>query len=101
MGNHKYKGETFLNLNKILLNNVRSWNLKDVKTSSNNGTLKLVRFEKEINYPFIDYLRGGMEINLIASIDYTASNEEPSNPISLHYMTGKPDAPLNQYQQAI
>ena len=46
---------------------------------------------------FVDYLRSGWQISLVAAIDYTASNEEPTNPRSLHYISNKP----NQYEQAL
>ena len=47
---------------------------------------------------FIDYIRGGININLDIAIDYTASNENPNNPNSLHYCLG--DMP-NDYENAI
>lgn len=47
---------------------------------------------------FMDYLRGGLELNLSVAIDFTGSNGTPSHPNSLHYMD--PMKP-NQYQIAI
>lgn len=44
---------------------------------------------------FIEYLRGGLQLNLIAAIDFTGSNGSPSSPSSLHYIN--PHKP-NQYQ---
>lgn len=49
------------------------------------------------NYSFIDYLRGGMQINLSIAIDFTASNLIPSDPKSLHYLGNY----NNQYESAI
>ena len=49
------------------------------------------------NYSFIDYLRGGMQINLTVAIDFTGSNGNPNNVNSLHYLG--PNA--NQYETAI
>ena len=49
------------------------------------------------NYSFIDYLRGGMQISLSLAIDFTASNEPPTNPKSLHYLSSY----NNQYELAI
>ena len=48
----------------------------------------------------IDYLRGGMEINVVVGIDYTGSNGNPALPGTLHYCdpTGMT---FNQYQTAI
>lgn len=52
-----------------------------------------------INRPsFIDYLRSGLELNLIVAIDFTGSNGSPTSPTSLHYMNSNS---LNQYQTAI
>jgi hypothetical protein len=51
------------------------------------------------HYPtFLDYLRGGLQINVAVSIDFTGSNGDPRNPKSLHYMD--PVQP-NQYVRAI
>ena len=47
---------------------------------------------------FIDYLKGGLELNMIVAIDFTGSNGTPSSPNSLHYMN---PSSLNQYQNAI
>lgn len=46
----------------------------------------------------MDYLRGGLELNLSIAIDFTGSNGTPTHPSSLHYMN--PQKP-NQYQIAI
>ena len=46
---------------------------------------------------FIDYLRSGWQISLVAAIDYTASNGEPSSKSSLHYIGKRP----NQYETAL
>lgn len=37
------------------------------------------------SYVFLDYIRGGCQLNLIAAIDFTQSNGNPNNPTSLHY----------------
>eukprot|EP00466_Bigelowiella_natans_P005999 jgi/Bigna1/91663/estExt_fgenesh1_pg.C_1110041 len=49
-------------------------------------------------HSFLDYVRGGCQINLMIAIDFTASNGDPSNNRSLHYI-GSGHA--NAYQQAI
>ena len=46
----------------------------------------------------IDYLRGGLELNLSVAIDFTGSNGMPNHPSSLHFIN--PSQP-NQYQNAI
>ena len=62
------------------------------------GRLILEDFAVYQKPSFIDYLRGGLELNMIIAIDFTGSNGVPKFPSSLHYMN--PAAP-NQYQMAI
>lgn len=47
---------------------------------------------------FFDYLRGGLQLNLITAIDFTASNRDPRDPRSLHFF--QPNA-VNQYESCI
>lgn len=94
-GSHKYKGHTLLTVNDFVTNGVRNWAIKNHKTNSAQGSLSLSSYKKEINFAFVDYLRGGMDINLITCIDFTGSNGLPSSPSSLHYMPNRVDPPLN------
>lgn len=43
---------------------------------------------------FIDYLKSGLQLNLVVAIDFTGSNGVPSSPNSLHYVAKQP----TQYQ---
>lgn len=43
---------------------------------------------------FIDYLKSGLQLNLVAAIDFTGSNGMPTSPGSLHYIAKQP----TQYQ---
>ena len=61
---------------------------------SNVATFK---FTSEKVHSFIDYLRGGMQINLTIGIDFTGSNGDPKSYSSLHYISND----LNQYEKAI
>ncbi|KAJ0401167.1 hypothetical protein P43SY_004374 [Pythium insidiosum] len=47
---------------------------------------------------FVDFLKGGLEMNLVLGIDYTASNGPANDPRSLHFIN--PHG-WNQYQHAI
>jgi len=47
---------------------------------------------------FLDYLRGGCELNLVVAIDYSASNGDPQYPFSLHSIVSEEP---NEYTKAI
>lgn len=47
---------------------------------------------------FVDYLRSGLQLNLIVAIDFTGSNGSPTANTSLHYIN--PNS-LNHYQTAL
>ncbi|KAF1795759.1 Copine [Phytophthora cactorum] len=57
---------------------------KKGKKYTNAGLLVATEVEIFRDHTFIDYLRGGLEMNLIIGIDYTASNGPPNDPRSLH-----------------
>ena len=48
---------------------------------------------------FCDYVRSGLQLNMITAIDYTASNRDPRDPRSLHYL--RTDGMMNQYETCI
>ena len=75
---------------KPLINNNTAVKL----TSSSTANINIDAIK---NYSFIDYLRGGMQINLWVAIDFTGSNGIPTQPNSLHYLGSK----CNQYETAI
>ena len=50
------------------------------------------------NYDFVDYVSGGLELNVIVAIDFTGSNGDPRKPGTLHHLN--PSA-RNDYQKAI
>jgi hypothetical protein len=64
----------------------------------NPGSLELNSFQIIKRPTFVDYLKGGLQLNMMVAIDFTGSNGHPKYPNSLHYMN--PNAP-NQYQLAI
>ncbi|XP_028575549.1 copine-9 [Podarcis muralis] len=53
----------------------------------NSGTVTLLSFAVQSEYTFVDYIRGGTQLNFTVAIDFTASNGIPSQPTSLHYMS--------------
>uniref|UniRef100_A0A803J6F7 Copine family member IX n=1 Tax=Xenopus tropicalis TaxID=8364 RepID=A0A803J6F7_XENTR len=64
----------------------------------NSGTVTLLSFSVESEYTFLDYIKGGTQINFTVAIDFTASNGNPSQSTSLHYMN---PYQLNAYALAL
>uniref|UniRef100_A0A8C1Q8A2 Copine family member IX n=1 Tax=Cyprinus carpio TaxID=7962 RepID=A0A8C1Q8A2_CYPCA len=64
----------------------------------NSGTVTLLSFKVESEYTFVDFIRGGTQLNFTVAIDFTASNGNPSQPTSLHYMN---PYQLNAYAMAL
>ncbi|KAG0221437.1 Copine-8 [Mortierella sp. GBA43] len=63
------------------------------------GTELLIRRMVVTEPPsFLDYLAGGVPLNLVVAIDFTQSNGDPSHPQSLHYRNPSGD---NDYTRAI
>ncbi|KPP72244.1 copine-9-like [Scleropages formosus] len=58
----------------------------------------LLSFKVESEYTFVDFIRGGTQLNFTVAIDFTASNGNPSQPTSLHYMN---PYQLNAYAMAL
>ena len=83
---HKSMGECQITIDDIKRNQ-RQWNLVKTKkggSKKTKGTLFLKDFKSVLKYEFLDYIRGGEELNLICAIDFTGSNGIPSAPNSLH-----------------
>lgn len=76
----------------------QTFNLFNAAKGKSAGTLRVEKFNKQLNFQFTDYLRGGLNISVITCIDFTGSNGIPSSASSLHYMR---PGNLNQYQKAI
>lgn len=68
------------------------------KKGKETGTVVLKESTKGPNFTFLDYVGGGYEISLVLALDYTASNGNPSDPGSLHFIDQT--AP-NEYERAI
>jgi len=68
------------------------------KSKKSPGTIFLNFFKFHKNYSFLEYLRGGLDMNFVVAIDFTGSNGNPTQPSSLHYI--HPQRP-NQYSLAI
>ncbi|XP_007906414.1 copine-8 isoform X2 [Callorhinchus milii] len=64
----------------------------------NSGTVTLLSFAVETESTFLDFIKGGTQINFTVAIDFTASNGHPAQPTSLHYMN---PYQLNAYAMAL
>ena len=73
--------------------------LKSKKKYKNSGVIKFDTARILKTYPFVDFLRGGLEINFMTAIDFTGSNGDPQYESSLHYIN--PDGSDNAYMKAI
>ncbi|XP_035016215.1 copine-8 isoform X3 [Hippoglossus stenolepis] len=64
----------------------------------NSGTVSLLSFSVESEHTFLDYIKGGTQIHFTVAIDFTASNGNPSQSTSLHYMN---PYQMNAYAMAL
>ena len=64
----------------------------------NSGTFTFSRIVLTPIHTFVEYLKGGLQIQLIVAIDFTGSNGNPADPRSLHHTGGSRD---NEYLEAI
>ncbi|XP_039250050.1 copine-8-like isoform X2 [Styela clava] len=71
---------------------------KKKKSYKHSGLVNLLSFRIEKQPTFLEYIRSGTELSFVVAIDFTASNGNPMNPNSLHYIN--PYQP-NQYAFAI
>lgn len=94
-GKHQFIGSVKVTFNE--LQSQKDFEFQNAK-KKHPGILKVEQAALFIKPTFLDYLRGGLQLNLMVAIDFTGSNGIPSNASSLHFMN--PNA-LNQYQQAI
>ncbi|RHZ54751.1 hypothetical protein Glove_423g24 [Diversispora epigaea] len=94
-------GSCTFSLNE-LLNGRTKYQLRPPATTKVNSRASLpsLHFTVSIDEPptFLDYIAGGIEINLVVAIDFTSSNGNHRNPNSLHYSNQNSE---NSYQKAI
>ena len=95
-GKHNFIGQVEVTLDQ-LIKGQKDFTLYNPKIT-NPGALKLLSFSIQEKSTFVDYLKGGEQLNLVVGIDFTASNGIPTEPSSLHaFRSGEP----NEYQTAI
>uniref|UniRef100_A0A8C9VN19 Copine 7 n=1 Tax=Scleropages formosus TaxID=113540 RepID=A0A8C9VN19_SCLFO len=106
-GKHDFIGEfytTFREMQKATVGNKVTWDCVNPKYKSkkrhykNSGLVILSELKLHRVYSFLDYIMGGCQIHFTVAIDFTASNGDPRNSCSLHYIN--PYQP-NEYLKAL
>ena len=98
-GKHKFIGSCEPTLKQILIDKQTDFPLMDILNKKKMGDLKILQSQVMDKPTFIDFLRGGEQLNMMVAIDFTGSNGNPTDKNSLHYI--RPDGGLNQYQSAL
>ncbi|XP_043964141.1 copine-8 isoform X1 [Gambusia affinis] len=105
-GSHDYIGEFSTSYRELSIGQSQ-FNVYEVvnpkkkgkkKNYKNSGTVTLLSFLVDVEVTFLDYIKGGTQINFTVAIDFTASNGNPAQPTSLHYMN---PYQLNAYAMAL
>ncbi|KAI4830158.1 hypothetical protein KUCAC02_001808 [Chaenocephalus aceratus] len=106
-GKHDFIGEfyaTFRDMQNISSGNKVTWDCVNPKYKlkkrnyKNSGVVILSNLKLHRVYSFLDYIMGGCQIHFTVAIDFTASNGDPRNSCSLHYIN--PYQP-NEYLKAL
>ncbi|XP_071447879.1 copine-8-like [Hetaerina americana] len=71
--------------------------LKKKDSYRNSGIVSLTYLDIQKPYSFLDYIKGGTQINCSFAIDFTGSNGKPTSSHSLHFLSSMP----NSYEIAI
>ncbi|VVC25773.1 Hypothetical protein CINCED_3A006086 [Cinara cedri] len=98
-GNHLLIGEFHTTMHQLKKGPGPENEHKCIKSKSSKiyGTVSLNHFELKKTFTFLDYIMNGTQINCTFAIDFTASNGDPKDYNSLHYLSNRP----NQYEQAL
>jgi hypothetical protein len=102
-GNHTFVARGEFTLKQITEEGKRNIDLIDPKKVKkrgyrNSGIIIIKQLDIIREHSFIDYIAGGCQISLITAIDFTASNRDPMDPSSLHYV--RPQG-FNDYEKAL
>ncbi|XP_059521534.1 copine-7 [Myotis daubentonii] len=106
-GKHDFIGEfatTFAEMQTAFAQDQAQWECVNAKYKQkkrhyrNSGLVILADLKFSRVYSFLDYIMGGCQIHFTVAIDFTASNGDPRNSCSLHYIS--PFQP-NEYLQAL
>jgi len=105
-GTHDYIGSFVTKMNSLKIAPIEKSEFscinekkKGKKGYKHSGVLLIKRCGIKIEPSFIDYIQGGTTMNFSIAVDFTASNGDPSDYRSLHFMN--PQTMENQYTTAI
>jgi hypothetical protein len=73
--------------------------LSDCKKAQ-SGRFTVARMDVIERFGFYEFLKGGVQLNLVVAIDFTASNGQPFDTRSLHYLAPGGDS-LNAYEKCV
>lgn len=102
-GSHSLIGDLNITLDEVLKENNFSRELlnpkkRNKKNYKNSGWLDLEKILLKSEPSFLEYIFGGIELCFHVAVDFTASNGNPLQPTSLHFLNR--DSP-NKYVQAL
>lgn len=83
-GKHEIIGSATFSLKEVNSKQRQTIQLINKKSGDKVGILKVIEAVVKEKPTFLDYVRGGMQLNLVCAIDFTGSNGVPSRPESLH-----------------
>jgi len=98
---HTHIGSFQFTVNELLSQKLSAQNTRSLhcaKKKKNMGEIGFHNARIVKKYSFLEYLGGGMQMNLVVAVDWTQSNGDPNLPASLHF--NRPNQ-MNQYEAAI
>lgn len=84
-GNHKVIAQTFFKVNDLVCQ-IKKFQFESYKGKKLDTFLVVNHFMTEQIYDFLDFLYGGMNMTMVVGVDFTASNKDPEDYNSLHYL---------------
>ena len=105
-GTHRMYGfcTTTLNILQEIQSESKAFPLYDEFGNENGSKIYFKKIQVEEKKSFQEYLAGGWYINMSVAIDYTASNKDPTDPESLHFVSEvdkKGERKKNDYERAM
>lgn len=96
---HRFIGSFEFSIIKISEGGEKKFEITHPKNNKQSlGSVIVSDFQLLQKHSFLEFIAGGLQINLVIGVDFTSSNGNPLDPSSLHYIS--PNVP-NQYQAAL